>query len=239
MEANVRVLGLDTSAKTGSVALCDDDRLIVEITLDMNRTHSERLMSALDAMLSATGCAIESVELVAVSYGPGPFTGVRIGVTTAKALAFGLGIPAVGVPTTDAIAVRQRHRAGDVCVLLDARKSEVYAARYASCGDGEVKRVGEVRCVPLSDVVADVCRHTLFVGDGVEPNRVQIAACLGELALFGDADAGICRASDVARLGWRSYDASVEPAESAHRLAPLYIRRSEAESKRDVSDADA
>jgi len=232
----VRVLALDTSAKTGSIALCEGDRLLFEVTLEMNRTHSERLMVALDGLLQATGCSLDSVELVGVSLGPGSFTGVRIGVTTAKALAFGLGVPVVGMPTTDAIAFRYRYRAGDVCVLLDARKNEVYVGRYTSRGDGKVRRVAEICCASVASVLEEIEGETLFVGDGVAPYRAEIAERLGERALLGDADAGICRASDVARLAQGLFDPSVSPRESAHRLAPLYVRRPEAESKHDASE---
>lgn len=227
----MRILALDTSAKTGSVALCDDDSLLVEMTLEMNRTHSERLLVALDAALKTIDVPLDSVELVATSVGPGPFTGIRMGVTTAKALAFSRGIPVVGVPTLDAIAFSYRYRLGELCVLLDARKDEVYAAQYTSNGDGDVQRRGEIRCLPLEGVLAEVERPTLFVGDAVERYRVRIAERLGDRALLGDEEAGICRATNVARLGRRLYEASEKSPEGVHLLAPLYIRRPEAETK--------
>lgn len=226
----MRILGLDASANTGSVALCDDDRLLVEVTLEMNRTHSERLMVALDVALKTLGARLDSVELVATSVGPGPFTGVRIGVTTAKALAFSRGIPVVGVPTPDAMAFSYRYRLGELCVLLDARKDEVYAARYTSNGDGDVQRRGEIRCLSLEEVLAEVEHPTLFVGDAVERYRARIAERLGNRALLGDVDAGICRATNVARLGRRLYDASEKSPEAVHLLAPFYIRRPEAKT---------
>lgn len=232
----MRALGLDASANTGSVALCDDDRLIVEATLDMNRAHSERLMVALDSVVNAVGYDIRSIELIAVSVGPGSFSGVRVGVTTAKALAYGLGVPVVAVPTPDAIAAGNRSLAGNLCVLLDARKREVYAARYSSRGDGDVARVGEIRCAPVSEILCELAGRTLFVGDGAEAYRQTIADCIGADAVFGDRDSGICRASDVARLGRRLFDAVPNPAESAHRLAPLYVRRPEAIRTREALD---
>ena len=154
------VLGIDTSARTGSVALCDGESLTGEFTLGMERQHSERLMPALDSLLAVSGVGMEDVELIAVARGPGPFTGLRVGITTAKALAYGLGVPAVGVPTLDAIAYGHRHSARDVCVLLDARKQEVYAARYEAVTDPgletSLRSVGAHRCIPVHDVLGEI-----------------------------------------------------------------------------------
>jgi len=220
----VKVIGIDTSAKTGSVALCDGDRLVAEVTLDMERTHSERLMPALDAALKLVGWEIADAELIAVATGPGSFTGLRVGVTTSKSLAFALGVPAVGVPTFDAIAHRWRYRDGELCILLDARKQEVYAARY-QCGDGSARFIGEFRCLPVDDLLAEIEHRVLFVGDGVPPYRDRIGEALGDRAVFADAEAGMSRASAVAWIGAERADAT--PAD-AHDLAPLYIRRPEA-----------
>jgi tRNA threonylcarbamoyladenosine biosynthesis protein TsaB len=225
----VYVIGIDTSAKTGSVALCDGDALLAELTLEMERSHSERLMPALDEILRLVGWDLQEVGLMTVALGPGSFTGLRVGVTTAKSLAFGLGIPAVGVSTFDAIAHRHRFRDGNLCILLDARKQEVYAAHYASDGQGAMRPLRSFQCVPVEKAIEGVRTPTLFVGDGVEAYRRTIEETLGENARFGDMEAGICRASAVAWVGAGQFAAHPTTPEDALNLAPLYIRRPEAE----------
>ncbi len=232
------VLGIDTSARTGSVALCDRASLIGEFTLGMERQHSERLMPALDSLLAVSGVGMEDVELIAVARGPGPFTGLRVGITTAKALAYGLGLPAVGVPTLDAIAYGHHHSARDLCVLLDARKQEVYAARYEAVPGPVLETplrwlrcVGAHRCTPVHDVLGEIERPTLFVGDGAAAYRCAIAETLGDLASFGDEEAGVCRAWAVATLGDRLHRDQPTTAAQSVDLSPLYLRRPEAEVK--------
>ena len=227
------VLGIDTSAKTGSVALTEGASLLGEFTVAMERMHSERLMPAIDALLNVSTVRLKDVGLIAVTRGPGPFTGVRVGITTAKTLAYGLGVPAVGVPTLDAIAYAHRHSTRDLCVLLDARKKEVYAARYEPANrpdDGiGLMRLGEQRCVALEEILGDIDHDTLFVGDGVAAYREAIVERLASRAHFGDSESGIARGHAVASLGHARHSSHPSNATDAADLAPLYLRRPEAE----------
>ena len=235
----MRVVGIDTSAETGSVALVDGERLVADVTLAMERTHSERLLPALDAAMRLVGWSGETVDLVAVAIGPGPFTALRIGVTAAKALAYGWGVPAVGVPTFDAIAHRHRHAHRDLAILFDARKAQVFAALYRD-GSGEnagelgtLERVGDFRCDAVDAILDGIDGPTLFLGNGAAAYRETIRERLGDLADFADPEAAIPRASSVAFLGAIRFARNPAPPEEAHALAPLYIRRPEAEVKRE------
>src|SRR5512142_2379760 len=137
------VLGIETSTKTGSVAVVSDKAVIAQYSLNIEITHSERLMSTVDRVLKDTGIALSQLDGFAVATGPGSFTGLRIGVSTVKGLAFATGKPVAAVPTLFALAWNVPHAAWPVCPLLDARKKEVYAAVYALDGASRTPAAAE------------------------------------------------------------------------------------------------
>src|SRR5512142_2134490 len=143
------VLGIETSTKTGSVAVISDSGVIAQYSLNIEVTHSERLMSTVDRVLKDTGIALSQLGGFAVATGPGSFTGLRIGVSTVKGLAFATNKPVAAVSTLYALAWNVSHAACPVCPLLDARKNEVYAAVYAYNGPTLDQIVPEM-VVPLS-----------------------------------------------------------------------------------------
>jgi tRNA threonylcarbamoyladenosine biosynthesis protein TsaB len=232
------VLGIETSSRAGSVALCDGDRLVGEVFLDMEQAHSERLMPALDAMMRLGGHQLADVALIAVSAGPGSFTALRIGVATGKSLAFALGIPAVAVPTFDAIAYPHRHEQRDICVLLDARHGEVYAARYSIGGTeqavpglGHFARAGPFRRIAIGALLAEIQAPTLFVGDAVGAYRDRISDAVGSPAALADGDAAVPRAPATAFLGLQKFRTCPTAPAAAASLSPVYLRRSQAEAR--------
>jgi tRNA threonylcarbamoyladenosine biosynthesis protein TsaB len=126
----MKILALETATLAGSVAVLDEERVVGQLLLDVALTHSERLMAMVDALLA--GCAVAPAELgaLAVSVGPGSFTGLRVGIATAKGLGFALGLPVAPVPTLDAMAELLPFADAPVAPLLDARKGEVYLSLY-------------------------------------------------------------------------------------------------------------
>src|SRR5574340_111067 len=119
------VLGIETATKTGGVALINEKGVIAEYTSNIEVTHSERLMANVDRLLKDTGIALADVEGLAVSIGPGSFTGLRIGIATIKGIVLATGKPVAAVPTLAALAWNVPHAAHAVCPLLDAKKKEV------------------------------------------------------------------------------------------------------------------
>src|SRR6267142_5555675 len=132
----MRTLAVETSTLAGGAALLDGDLVVGEYVLDIRITHSERLMATIDRLLSDAGWSVRDLEGLAVSVGPGSFTGLRIGVSTVKGLALALAIPIAAVPTLDAMAATVPWSALPVCPVLQARRGEVYASRYRHDGDG-------------------------------------------------------------------------------------------------------
>ena len=132
----MRVLAVETSTLSGGAALLDGERVVGEYTLDVRITHSERLMAAIDQLLTDAGWTARDLEGIAVTVGPGSFTGLRVGLSTVKGLALALSIPVAAVPTLDAMAAMLPFAALPVCPVLDARKREVYASLYRWDGLG-------------------------------------------------------------------------------------------------------
>jgi len=220
------VLGIETATKTGGIALLSDKGVIAEYTLNIEVTHSERLMATVDRVLSDTGITLADVDGFAVSIGPGSFTGLRIGVATVKALAFSTGRPVAAVPTLMALAWNIAAAAHPVCPLLDAKKKEVYAAVYRT-GSGTVETIMAEVVLPLKDLAARLAGPTIFAGEGAQFFRREIEDLLGARALFAPLAASVPSAASVAELGWMALREG--RAADPDGLAPVYIRRPEAE----------
>lgn len=218
----MRVLSVETSTLAGGVALLDGDRLVAEYVLDVSVTHSERLMATIERALQDARWQAEDLQGLVAAVGPGSFTGLRIGVSTVKGLAFALELPIAAVPTLDALASRLPFAALAVCPVLDARKGEVYASRYRWDGTG-MQRDWEYLAVSPAELAARLVEPTILVGSGataiaspharLAPPRLHVPSP-GAVAFLGLER---LRAGDV-----------VKPAE----LTPLYLRPSLAELKR-------
>ncbi|GAK53066.1 peptidase M22, glycoprotease [Candidatus Moduliflexus flocculans] len=220
------ILGIETSTMTGSVAIITEQHLIVEQTINTKITHAERLITAIDDTLRAVSLTIREIDGIAVSAGPGSFTGLRIGITTAKSLAYSLKKPIVAVSSLDALASQFLFCNQLICPMLDARKKEVYSACYRNSG-AMVQRVSEYVVITPMNLLKEIHEPTLFLGDGVAAYRRQIESELGELALFADAAHLLPRGSLVAKLGCDRLLAGEQDDCSA--LTPLYLRQSDAE----------
>lgn len=130
----MKVLAVDAAGKSLSLAIAEEDRLIASATLNVGLTHSQRLLSLLAALLDAAAMQVSDMDMIAVVNGPGSFTGLRIGIATAKGLAEAAGKPLVTVSTLEAEAYAVRGMGAYICPLLDARRNEVYAALYDETG---------------------------------------------------------------------------------------------------------
>src|SRR5437899_12036894 len=163
----MRVLAVETSSLAGGVALLDDERLVAEYLLDVSVTHSERLMAAVDQVLTGARWTVRDLGGLAVSVGPGSFTGLRIGLSTVKGLALALSIPIVAVPTLDAMAALLPFAALPVCPVLDARKREVYASLYRWDGAG-MHRVWGYLAIAPADLARRLEEPVIVLGDAAD-----------------------------------------------------------------------
>jgi tRNA threonylcarbamoyladenosine biosynthesis protein TsaB len=223
------VLGIESSTMQGGVALVGEAGLMAEYTLNIEVTHSERLLPAIDRLLLDVGVGLDALGGVAVSIGPGSFTGLRIGLGTVKGLAYATALPVVGVPTLEALAWNVPFVREQVCAVLDARKQEVYAAlfRYQ---DGELLRVMEDTALSPESLCAKIRRTTLMVGDGVCAYGELFRRVLGDRMRIPPPVNRGPRPACVAALGrQRLVRGERDPADS---LVPRYLRPSEAELRR-------
>lgn len=215
-----------------------EGRPAASFILDAGYRHAERLMPAVSDLMSATGRRPRDMDLVAVTAGPGSFTGLRVGVTTARVLAWTLGARLVAVPTLDALAYGARLHRGVVCAAIDARREAAFAACYRwdlPPGPGDVGRcmTTSPRRVDLACLVADLKEQAgpvLLVGDVTS----RYAGMLGQLGMdhgkLGTADQAWIRPELVALIGLAlgGQDRDTDP----HDLAPHYLRESGAERGR-------
>jgi tRNA threonylcarbamoyladenosine biosynthesis protein TsaB len=223
----MKILGVDTSAQTGSVAVLEGDTVLAGVSVTSTRTHAKRLMSAVDATLEMAGLTIAECDGFAVTTGPGSFTGLRIGVSTVKGLGFATKKPVTGVSTLDALAYQFPSFPHVICPVLDARKGQIYTALYECAGYMKWKRVIE-DCAAEPEQWLKLIQHVcLFVGDGTIVYGELIRETLGSLACFAPPYLNTVRASVVAYIGMRQIvDGQIA---DIRRLVPHYIRRSDAE----------
>ena len=166
----MKILSLDSSAVVASVALCEDEKLLAEYTLNNGNTHSETLLPMVESVLKLYGISPRDIDLFAVSSGPGSFTGVRIGAATLKGLAFGSGTPCIGVSTLEAIAENLTVLPGLICPVMNARRSQVYTALFRSDGSTLTRLMPDsaLAISELDELLAKYGEPVFFCGDGYD-----------------------------------------------------------------------
>lgn len=220
-------LAIDTATKTAGVALLRDEQILAEYFFNLPVNHSETVLPAVHRGLELAGVGIADVGLIALTVGPGSFTGLRIGASTVKGLALAAGTPVVGVSTLEALAYNAVGFPGVICPLLDARKGEVYAGLYRSGGDGFPEPVREERLATPAEILQPIQGDVLFLGDGMAAAAALIAGRPKGLTHFLPPNLQSIRASSVALIG-RGKRQRGEALELT-TFVPRYLRRSEAE----------
>jgi tRNA threonylcarbamoyladenosine biosynthesis protein TsaB len=227
----MRILSIDTATKVMGVALADDNKLIGEACLNVGKTHSQRLLPLLAALLENAELDPSQIDAVAVTSGPGSFTGLRIGIATAKALAKAWQRPVIPVCTLDALAYNARHLSEYICPVLDARKSQLYSALYNS----EASRLENPCAVTVAELAASLQHkggRVLFLGDGAEAAFPFFKEALAERALLMPKARRLFIASSVAELALK--EAKAGNFMMPEQLKAFYLRASEAEVKKKV-----
>ena len=235
----MKILGLESSAKSASVALTEDGAILARSFQNTGLTHSRTLLPMAEAMLNNCGLTMDDIDIVAVAAGPGSFTGLRIGVSAAKGLAWAKELPCAGVSTLEAMAQNLAHLENTVIVCaMDARRNQVYNAHFLAEG-GTLRRLCDDRAVALEAVAADLKseqRPKIVVGDGAllcynYLRQAGIGASLAPAHLrFQDA-VGVCLCAETA--------AKEQRLVSAAQLQTVYLRLSQAERERLQKEANA
>jgi tRNA threonylcarbamoyladenosine biosynthesis protein TsaB len=220
------VLAIETATNCGSVAIIAGDRCLGEYTLQSDLTYSRRLFSTMAMLLSEAKLGWDIVDAIAISIGPGSFTGLRIGMSAAKGLALARSIPLIGIPTLDGLACQLPYAPYQICPILDARKKEIYTAFYRSNGNGIVRRQSDYLVLAPERLADMITEPTIFLGDGIG-TCVEVLALLGEKAYLAPPMLHYPKAVAVGMLATEKYRAG-DFMEAASAV-PLYVRASEAE----------
>jgi tRNA threonylcarbamoyladenosine biosynthesis protein TsaB len=222
------ILALDTATLVSSVALALPDKLVAELSVQTKKTHSELLMPHIEQILSTAGIVKTQINAIAVSIGPGSFTGLRIGLATAKALAYALNIPIIGTPTLAAIANNCPVPGVILSPLLDAQKGNVYQGIYSWDNDGlsEIEPPRAVSLTEALDSLGKFGKPAVVMGEGAAMYRERILSSGCGISI-AEPHVAVPRAASVAMLAHKMVKSGV--TQDVMELEPLYIRRSEAE----------
>lgn len=217
-------LAIDTSGDVASIALATENGLISELNFSHKMDLLRRLMPNVDRLVSDAGRSRADIDAVVTGLGPGSFTGLRIGVAAAKAIAYALGKPIVGISTLDVLAEGASAACPKFVVpLVHARPGEVFWARYG-CASGTVERLTKDRASTVDDLISEVRQdgEIVFCGDGADRNRAALEAEFGPSCIL-DRWFDVPRAAVLATLGIRRLLRG--EVDDAFTLAPTYVRR--------------
>ncbi len=223
----MKLLAIDTATSSIGIAFGESGRVRGEVRIDGGRRHAEQLVPAIEYLAGELGVKLDQLAGVAVGTGPGLYTGLRVGVTTARTLAQTLGIPIVGIPSLDLVAYPWRVTSRNVVAIIDARRSEVFSARYWPVPGG-LQRDGDYTVGSPDLVAADILAtgsEVLLVGDGVMAYPDAFVG-LDHIETIGAAAAA---PSVAALVELASARFEREEFTTPDRVVPLYLRHSDAQ----------
>jgi tRNA threonylcarbamoyladenosine biosynthesis protein TsaB len=229
----MRILGIESSSLVASVAVVEDEVLTAEYTVNFKRTHSQTLLPMLDEIVKMVELDLETVDAIAVSGGPGSFTGLRIGSATGKGLGLALKKPLVSVPTVDAMAYNLYGSAYRVCPVMDARRNQVYTGIYDNRDGFSV--IKEQCAMDIGELVEELNaagEKVVFLGDGVPVYKKHIEEKIMIPFLFAPTHLNRQRAAAVAALGAWYYKEGKTLTAAEH--SPVYLRKPQAEREREA-----
>lgn len=238
----MRILAIDSSGLTATVAVVEDTETIAEYTVNFKKTHSQTLLPMIDEMSKMIELDLDSIDAIAVAGGPGSFTGLRIGSATAKGLGLALDKPLIHVPTVDGLAYNMYGFEGIICPIMDARRNQVYTGMYTFVrkqieGSQKTELVLDVleaqNAVPVEKLIERLNVHgrpVVFLGDGVPVYEKKLQERLEVPYSFAPANASRQRAATVGALGIQYYKEG--KYENAMEHQPDYLRVSQAERER-------
>ncbi len=224
----MKILGIESAALVASVAIVENDSLLAEYSVNHKKTHSQTLLPMIDEIVKMTETDLNTLDAIAISGGPGSFTGLRIGSATAKGLGLALNVPLVHVPTVDAMAYTMYGFEGLICPILDAKRGQVYGGLYHFKTEFEIEKP---QCaIDLKEFIEEINslgETVVFLGDGVPVGKTIIEENIKVPYSFAPAHVNRQRAAAVAVLGQQYFNEGKVVA--AWEEAPEYLRVSQAE----------
>ena len=236
----MKILAIDSSGLVAGAAVMEDDRMTAEFTVNFKKTHSQTLMPMVDTVLKRLEIEPGEIDAVAVSSGPGSFTGLRIGAASAKGLAMALDKPVVSVPTLEALAYNLYGFRGLVVPIMDARREQVYTGIYEFDEENGLRTLMEGAAMAFSELMEKlngIGREVCFLGDGVPVFKEYIDAHAQIRVSFAPNHLSHQRAGAVGALALKYFkEGKCCPAAE---MRPIYLRKSQAEREREKSLNDS
>ena len=234
----MKILAIESSGLVASVAVIENNILLGEYTMNHKKTHSQTLLPMLDELAKMIELDLNTLDAIAVSMGPGSFTGLRIGSATAKGLGLALDKPIIPVPTVDALAFNLWGTDKLVCPLMDARRQQAYTGLY-TFKDGQFETIIPQCAVDISEIVEKINetqKSVIFLGDGVPVFAEYLSEHLTVPYTFAPANCNRQSSASVAVLAKKLYEAGMIETASEHK--PDYLRLSQAERERKEKERD-
>lgn len=233
----MKILAVDTSAEVAAIAVMEDDKLLGEYSINHKKTHSQKLLPMINDMLKNLEIDPKSFDYYAAANGPGSFTGLRIGVTTIKTMAFVAGKPVIAVPTLDGLANNISYTESLICPIMDARNRQVFTALYSYNGE-KLNKITEylgITVEELADLIKGKNRKVIFLGDAVTIYKDFFKEQLQESCEFAKPSLNLHRASSLAEIAIQMVHEG--RAESCFEMLPNYLRKSQAERTLDIKNS--
>ena len=228
----MKILAIDSSGLVATVAVLEDDELIAEYTVNYKKTHSETLLPMLDEIKSMINLDLSEIDAIAVTKGPGSFTGLRIGSATVKGLAYALNVPIISVPTVDALSMNLWGSDKLIVPVMDARREQVYTGIYEFAG-GEHTCILEQDALSVEDLckkINDLSREVILLGDAVPVYKDRFDDLIKVPHSYAPANMNRQKASSLGVLAFEYMKKGL--SESAFDHKPEYLRLSQAERER-------
>jgi len=222
----MKILSLDTSSKFLSIAVCEDNKVLGEFHKEVGRKHSSCVIEYVSKILNKFSIDIKDIDLFVVNLGPGSFTGLRIGITAIKTASSITNKPVVGVPSLDVIASGINDNSKIKCVILDARRGNIYTGIYK---DSYNKPIARDLFNNIDDVLGYISEDVVFVGDGIDLYKDDIKKKVNVGVEFLDSSFWYPRATNLAKLGLIKFKS--QGADDTNSLAPMYFYSSHCQIK--------
>lgn len=228
----MKILGIDTSSMATTIAVIEDNKLICEYTINTKKTHSQKLMLMIENMLKISDIDINEINLIAVCEGPGSFTGLRISMATAKAIAHVNKLPIVGVNSLEILAANMNLCDKKICSILDAQRTQVYTGQY-KFENGELIELKNIDVVEIDDLIEELANSKeewIMVGEAVYKyeDKLKDIGCITIPA----PSHNVSKASSLCSVAINKYNKNIDVYD-CYSINPKYIRKSQAEVEYD------
>ena len=226
----MKILGIDTSTMAANVAVLEDDKLICEYTINTKKTHSQKLMPMIENMLKLSDLEVKDIDAIGICVGPGSFTGLRIGMATAKAMAHVNNIPIIGVNSLEILGANMNICDKKICAILDAQRNQVYMNTY-KLENNKITQLDEISMTPIDELLEKLSSSDedyVMVGEAVYKYKEKIENIPN--IIIGSPANNITKASSLCMVAKDKFEQNKD-IHNCYDINPMYIRKSQAEEQ--------